>query len=79
MELRKDKTMINNLKIIEDNDDSIIGKKFGAERHSMSVNFMEFKGHIFTDFSITKIHRWKDKWALEKEIECEERCQRLFG
>lgn len=80
MEICEDKIMINNLKIIEDDDDSIHGFTYEGIRYSTSLKLKEHYGimAIFGWINITKIHMWNDKWTLEKEIECEERCQLLF-
>lgn len=73
--------MINNLKTIEDDDDSIYGFQsyYSPKRFSKSLKCQERDRSVYVfPRSITKIHRWNEKWSYEKEIECEERCQRLF-
>lgn len=70
--------MINNLKIIEDDDKYILSFNT-LKGKRMSVTCKVKKRVVCRgEFSTTKIRRWNEKWSYEKEIECEERCQRMF-
>lgn len=73
--------MINDIKIIEDGDDSIHAFTMDRIRYRSSIKLSEFEGMIelFGGINITKILMWNEKWSYEKEIECEKRCQCLFN